>query len=110
MVANQERIIYEKVSFMKEQINHIEKWLQPLMAVYIHDSKEGANTKDMMTTNTAFLDIKKLHSYYLCHKCVSKSAQQYVLITQENPESPTSIIPLYGICYQQHKNNGRREP
>jgi hypothetical protein len=74
--------------------------------ILLRTKKEGANTKDMMPTNTTFL-INKSPSYYVCCKCTTKPADYYVL-TGENPKSLTEMIAVCDVCYQQQHNNRRR--
>jgi hypothetical protein len=70
-------------------------WLQRLMGVDTTEEKEHADTKDMIATNSTFLSIKELLSYYVCYRGVSKPAEHYYIqISGQNPKSPTPINPL----------------
>jgi hypothetical protein len=69
--------------------------------------KEGANTRDMMPANTTFSTINKSPSYYVCCKCSTKPADYYYVLTVENLKSPTEIIPICDVCYQQHNRRRR---
>ena len=57
----------------------------------------------MMPTHTRFL-VNKSPSYSLCCKCTAKPADYYVL-TGENLKSPTEMITLCDVCYQQQQHN-----
>jgi hypothetical protein len=69
-------------------------WLQRLIAVYTTEEKEHADTKDMIATNSIFLSIKELLSYYVCYRGVLKPAEYYIQINGQNPKLPTPINPL----------------
>jgi hypothetical protein len=75
-------------------------------SILLRTRKEGANTKDMMPINTTF-SINKSSYYYICCKCTTKPADYYVL-TGKNPKSPTEMIPLCDVCYQQQHHRIRR--
>ena len=55
------------------------EWLQRQIARYSWEYKEGANTKDMMPTNTTFPTINKSPSYCVCCKCTAKPDDYYIL-------------------------------